>query len=161
MVPPVVLLLLTMAFIRIVGQIIVRRHNHPLIHLLRVIGVNRLSNPHMHVPMPPVRPRQSIRRGAVPDNALPVYRVPQMAPLDRPTTILAITVLLVVYVVVMVHRHNSRRLHPRALLAEPVPMSLPPSHLLANRPRVPITATPPPPPPRLLQSLAHLRPVRR
>lgn len=113
----------------------------------------------MHVPMPPVRPRQSIRRGAVPDNALPVYRVPQMAPLDRPTTILAITVLLVVYVVGTVHRHNSRCIHPRALLAETVAISQPPFHLQANRPRDPTTATPLPPP-RLLQSLALLSPVR-
>ncbi len=100
-----------MVFIRIAGQIIVRRHNHLLINPLRVIGVNRLFNPHMLVPMLPVRLRQSIPRGAVPDNALPVYRVPQTAPLDPPTTILAIMVLLVVYVVGTAHRRNSRRIH--------------------------------------------------
>ena len=160
MVPQAVLLLLTMAFIRIVGQIIASRHNHLLINPLWAIGVNRLFNPHMHVPTPPLRQRQSIRRGAVPDNALPVYKVPQMAPLDRPITILSITVLLVVHVVGMAHRHNSRCILPRALLAETVAISLPLLHLTAHRPRVPITATPPHPP-RLLQSLALLSLVRR
>lgn len=160
MVPPAVHLPPTMAFIRIAGQILASRHSHLLINLLRPIGVNRRFNPHMHVPMLPVRPRQSIRRGAAPDNALPACRVPQTAPLDRPTTILGITVLLVVYVVGAAHRHNSRRIHPRPLLAETVAISLPPVQLPANRPRVPITGTPPPPP-RPLQSLVLLSPVHR
>ena len=160
MVPQAVLLLLTMAFIRIVGQIIVSRHNHLLINPLWEIGVNRLFNPHMHVPTPLLRPRQSIRRGAVPDNALPVYKVPQMAPLDRPITMLPITVLLVVHVVGMAHRHNSRRTLPRALLAETVVIPLPLLQLPVHRPRVPITATPLLPP-RLLQSLALLSLVHR
>lgn len=160
MVPPVVQLPLMMAFIRIVGLIIARRHNHLLINLLRAIGVSRRFNPHMHVPMLPVRPRQSIRRGAVPGNALPAYRVPQTARLDRPTTILAIIVLLVAHVVETAHRHNSRRIHPRPLLAVTVAMSLP-VQLPANRPCVPITGTPPPPLPRPLQPLALLSPVHR
>ena len=160
MVLPAVLPLLTMAFIRIVGQIIVRRHSHLLINLLRVIGVNKLFNRHILAPMLPVRLHQSIRRGALPDNALPVYKVPQMVHLDRPTTILVIMVLLVAYVVGTALRHNSRPIHLRALLAEVVEICLLGVHPPANRLRVPITATPPPPP-RLLQSLALHRPVHR
>jgi hypothetical protein len=160
MVPPSVLLLPTMVFIRIVGQIIVRRHSPLPINLLRVIGVNRLFNRHILAPMLPVRPRQSIRRGALPDNALPAYRVPQMVPLDRPTTILAVMVLLEAHVVGTDHRHNSSPIHLRALLAEVVAICLLGVHPPSNRPCVPITATLPPPP-RLLQSLALHRPVRR
>lgn len=176
MVPPVVLPLLTMAFIRIVGQIIVRRHSHPPINLLRVIGVNRLFNRHILAPMLPVRLRQSIQRGALPDRALPAYRVPQRGPLDRPTTILAIMVLPEAYVVGTAHRHNSRPIHLRALLAEVVAICLlgvhPPSnrppvaiylleaHPPSKRPRVPIIATPPLPH-QLLQSPALHSPVRR
>lgn len=159
-VPPVVLPLPTMAFIRIVGQIIDRRHSHLLINLLRVIGVSRLFNPHILVPMPPVRPHQSIQRRAPPDNALPVYRVPQMVHLDHPTTILAIMVLLEAYVVGMAHLHNSRPIHLRALLAEVVAICLLGAHPPAHRPRVPITATHPPLP-RLLRSLALHNQVRR
>jgi hypothetical protein len=160
MVPLVVLPLPTMAFIRIVGQIIVRRHRHLLISLLRVIGVNRLFNRHILAPMLPVRLHQSIRRRALPDNALPVYRVPQMVLLDRPTTILAIMVLLEAYVVGTVHRHNSRLIHLRALLAEVLAICLLGVHRPAKRPHVHITATPPLPR-RLLQSLAFHSPVRQ
>jgi hypothetical protein len=159
-VPPAVLPLPTMAFIRIVGQTIGRGHSHLLINLLRVIGVNRRFNPHILVPMPPVRLHQSIRRRALPDNALPAYRVPQMVHLDRPTTILAIMVLLEAYVVGMAHRHNIRPIHLRALQAEVAAICLLGVHPPAHRPRVPITATPPPLP-RLLQSLALHSPVRR
>jgi hypothetical protein len=161
MVPPAVLPLLTMAFIRIVGQIIVRRHSHLLINPLRVIGVNRLFNHHILVPMPPVRPHQSIRRRALPDNALPVYRVPQMVHLDRPTTIQAIMVLLEAYVVGTAHRHNSRPIHLRALVAEVVAICLLEVHPPAHRRHVPITATPLPLRRLLLQSLGLHSPVRR
>ena len=160
MVPLAVLPLHTMAFIRIVGQIIVRRPSRLLINLLREIGVNRLFNRHILAPMPPARLHQSIRREALPDNALPVYRVPQMVHLDRPTTILSIMVLPEAYVVGTAHRHNNRPIHLRALLAEVVVICLLGVHPPANRPRVPITATPPPPP-QPLQSLALHSPVRQ
>ena len=160
MVPPAVLPLPTMAFIRTVGQIIVRRHSHPLINPLRVIGVNRLSNRHILAPMPPVRLHRSIRRGALPDNALPAYRVPQMVPLDRPTTLVAIMALLEAYVVGTAHRHKCRLTHLRALLAEVLAICLLGVHLPAKRLHVPITATLLPPP-RLLLSPGLHSPVHR
>ena len=159
-VPPTALPLLTMGSIRIVGQIIVRRHRHLLTSPLRAIGVNRQFNPHMHVPMPPVRPHRSTPPGAVPDNVLPVYRVPQPAPLDRPTTSPAIALLLVVCAVGTGRHHNCRCTRPQALRAETVATLLPPLRLPANRPRVPITAIPRPRP-HPLPSVALPNPVRR
>jgi hypothetical protein len=127
--PPAAHPLHTMGFIRIVGQIIASRHFHLLTNLPREIGVNRLFNPHMHVPMLLVRPRLSTRRGAVPDNVLPVYPVPQTAHLDRHTLTPAMPVLPVVYVVGTAHHLNNRRTHPRlppveAVVAFPHPVLL-------------------------------------
>jgi hypothetical protein len=61
MVPPLAALLNMMGSIHIVDQIIVSRRNNLLTNPPQVIGVNRLFNLHIHVPMPPARPRQSTR----------------------------------------------------------------------------------------------------
>jgi len=61
MAPQLAVLLNMMGSIRIVGQIIVRRRNNLLTNPPREIGVNRLFNLHIRVPMPPARPRQSTR----------------------------------------------------------------------------------------------------
>jgi hypothetical protein len=137
-----------------------QRRRHLLTSLLPVIGVNRLFNLPMHVLMRPVRPRRSTRLGAVLGNVLPVYKVPQIVPRDRPIISLAIVQLLAVYVVGTGHHHNSRRIRPQAPRAEMVATSLPPLRHPTHRLHVPITAIPRPHLP-LLPFLALPNPVRR
>ena len=147
--------------IPIADRITARRpRRHLLTNLLLVIGVNRLFNPRMHVLMRPVRPRQSTRLGAVLDNVLPVYKVPQIAPRDRPIISLAIALLLAVYVVGTGHHNNSRRTRLQPPRAEMVATSLPPLRHRTHLLHVPITAILRPHPP-LLPPLVFLNPVRR